>query len=113
MAKTPGKRTLIVKRAQKVDPLDDAPTGTPPTHEVKGCAVVPRTSFERESGWVIVEGRMVVAPYGADVEADDLVQIKGEPQWWEVDGEPGDYEKRSGEGKATILYLKRQGKGGT
>lgn len=109
MAKTPGKRTVVVKRAQKVDPLDDAPTDEAPTHEVDGCAIVPRTSFERESGWVIVEGRMVVAPYGSDVDADDLVQIETGGQWWQVDGEPGDYESRRTKGKATIFYLKRQG----
>ena len=60
-------------------------------------------SNEMGKGWVIVEGRMVVAPYGADVLATDKVRVDGE--LWDVDGAPGDYENRRGKGKATIFYL--------
>lgn len=109
MAKRIGKRTITVIRAPKVDRLDDAPTGAAPEHAIEGCAVVPRTSFEQDRGWVIVEGRMVVAPYGADVTADDQVRIEPETQVWDVDGEPGDYEDRDAKGKATIIYLKVRG----
>ena len=107
MAKKIGKRTITVIRQPKVDRLDDAPAGVAPEHDIKGCAITPRTSFEAEKGWVIVEGRMVVAPYGADVLADDKVRVDGEV--WEVDGAPGDYEDKKARGKATIFYLKRQG----
>lgn len=107
MAKKIGSRTITVVRKPKVDRLSTAPAGAPPEHDIEGCAVMPRTSHEEERGWVIVEGRMVVAPYGADVLATDLVRVDGET--WEVDGEPGDYENKRGKGKATILYLKRQG----
>lgn len=107
MAKTPGRRTITVVREAKVDRLDD-PSGTAaPEHDIEGCAVVPRTSFEQERGWVVVEGRMIVAPYGADVLATDKVRVDGET--WDVDGAPGDYENRKAVGKATIFYLKRQG----
>lgn len=107
MAKKLGSRTVIVVRAPKVDRLDDPPTGTPPEHTIEGCAVLPRTSHEEERGWVVVEGRMIIAPYGADVLADDKVKVDGTT--WDVDGEPGNYENRRGKGKATIFYLKRLG----
>ena len=107
VAKKLGNRTVTVVRRPKVDRLDSAPTGAPPEHDITGCVVMPRTSHEEERGWVIVEGRTVFAPYGADVLADDLVRVDGET--WEVDGAPGDYASARGKGKATIFYLKRQG----
>jgi hypothetical protein len=106
-AKKIGVRTVIVVRAPKVDRLNPTPTGTPPEHPIEGCAVLPRTSHEEERGWVIVEGRMIIAPYGADVLATDRVKVDGET--WDVDGEPGDYENKRGKGKATMFYLKRLG----
>jgi hypothetical protein len=96
-----------VIRETKVDRLDDAPVGAPPEHPVEGCAILPRSSYEEEKGWVIVEGRQVIAPYGADVLATDRVRVDGTV--WEVDGAPGDYEDRKARGKATMFYLKRQG----
>ena len=102
-----GSRTITVIRKPKVDRLSTAAAGAPPEHDVKGCAVLPRTSHEEERGWVVVEGRMILAPFGADVLADDLVRVDGAT--WEVDGAPGDYEDKRGKGKATIFYLKKQG----
>lgn len=105
MAKKIGKRTVRVIRKAKVDRLSST-SGTPaPEHDIEGCAVLPRTSFEEGKGWVIVEGRMVVAPYGSDILATDQVRLEG--LVWEVDGEPGDYENRRGKGKACIFYLTR------
>lgn len=105
MAKRMGSRTITVVRKQKVDRFDDAPAGPPPEHDVVGCSVLPRTSFEEGKGWVIVEGRQVIAPYAADVIATDQVRLDG--VLWDVDGEPGDYENKRGKGKATIFYLTR------
>lgn len=107
MAKKLGSRTITVVRKPRVDRLSTPPVGAPPEHDVTGCAVMPRTSFEQERGWVVVEGRMIVAPFGSDVLASDQVKVDGET--WDVDGEPGHYENRRGVGKATILYLKRVG----
>lgn len=107
MAKKLGSRTVIVVRKAKVDRLSSAPAGEAPEHPIEGCAVLPRTSHEEGRGWVIVEGRMVVAPFESDVLATDQVKVDGET--WDVDGEPGDYENRRGRGKATIFYLKRLG----
>lgn len=107
MAKKIGSRTITVVRKAKVDRLSSAPAGSAPEHDVVGCVVLPRTSHEEGKGWVIVEGRMVIAPYGADVLATDLVRVDGVT--WEVDGAPGDYENKRGKGKATMFYLKRQG----
>lgn len=107
MAKKIGSRTITVIRAVKVDRLSDAASVVPPEHLIVGCVVLPRTSHEEERGWVVVEGRMIIAPYAADILATDKIRIGGET--WDVDGEPGDYEDKQGRGKATILYLKRQG----
>jgi hypothetical protein len=107
VAKKIGSRTITVVRKPKVDRLATTPAGTPPEHDIEGCAILPRTSHEEDRGWVVVEGRMVIAPYGADVLATDLVKVDGET--WEVDGAPGDYEDRRAKGKATIFYLKKQG----
>lgn len=107
MAKKIGSRTITVVRRPKVDRLSDASSGPPPEHDIKGCAVMPRTSHEEEKGWVIVEGRMVIAPYGADILATDQVRLDGTV--WDVDGEPGDYEDRRARGKATIVYLTKTG----
>lgn len=104
MAKKIGSRTVTVVRKAKVDRLS-SDTAAETTHDIKGCAVLPRTSFEQDKGWVIVEGRQVIAPYGSDVLATDRVRINGET--WNVDGEPGDYENARGKGKATIFYLTR------
>lgn len=104
-----GARTVTVVRAQKVDRLEE-PSGTPaPEHDITGCAVLPRVSHEEERGWVIVEGRTIIAPHGSDVLATDQVRVDGET--WDVDGAPGDYEDRRARGKATIFYLTRQGAG--
>lgn len=103
MPKKIGSRTVTVVREKKKDRLDDSPDAPAPEHDITGCAVMPRVSQEQDRGWVIVEGRMIVAPYGADVIADDKVRVDGE--LWEVDGAPGDYENRHGIGKATIFYL--------
>jgi hypothetical protein len=107
MAKTPGKRTVTVIREPKVDRLDDPAQGPAAEHDIEGCAVLPRSSNEEGKGWVIIEGRMVVAPFNADVLAADRVRVDGVV--WDVDGAPGDYEDRRARGKATIFYLKRQG----
>lgn len=107
MAKKIGTRTIKVIRTPRVDRLADPPVGSPPEHDVEGCVVLPRTSLEEGKGWVVVDGRMVIAPYGSDILASDQVSVDGVT--WDVDGEPGDYENKRGKPKATILYLKRLG----
>jgi len=108
MAKKIGKRTITVRREERRDPLDPTPS-TPASHQILGCMVVPRTSFEEERGWVIVEGQMVVAPFGSDVKADDKILLPGDPEPWDVDGQPGHYENKRGIGKACIFYLTKVG----
>lgn len=107
MAKRIGTRTVTVIREPKVDRLKEPAQGPAAEHDIEGCAVTPRSSNEEGKGWVIVEGRVVVAPFEADVLATDRVRVDGVT--WDVDGAPGDYETRKGKGKATIFYLKRQG----
>lgn len=104
MAKKIGSRTITVIRAPKVDRLSSS-TATATEHDITGCVVLPRTSYEENRGWTIVEGRTIIAPYGADVLADDQIRVDG--LTWDIDGAPGDYETKKGRGKATIFYLKR------
>lgn len=107
MAKKIGSRTITVFRKAKVDRLSDV-AATETSHDVSGCVILPRSSFEEGKGWVVVEGRQIIAPYGADVLADDEVELPGDPTRWQVDGAPGDYEDKKARGKATIFYLERQ-----
>lgn len=113
MAKKIGSETVTVVRQAKVDRLSDDPAPVPPEHDVKGCVVLPRlasgaqNSAEDDKGWVIVEGKMVIAPFGSDVIADDKVRHDGIT--YEVDGQPGPYRNTRGRGKAVIFYLKRLG----
>lgn len=109
MAKKIGTRTVTVIRQAKVDRLSDDAAGAPTEHDVDGCAILPRINSNAEDGkgWVIIEGKMVIAPHGSDVLADDRVRIDG--TLWEVDGAPGDYENKHGVGKATMFYLKKVG----
>lgn len=107
MAKKIGKRTVTVIREPKVDRLKGDASGPAAEHDIKGCAVLPRSSNEEGKGWVLVDGRIVIAPHGSDVLATDKVRVDGKV--WEVDGVPGDYEDRNAKGKATMFYLKRLG----
>lgn len=108
MAKKIGSRTVTVIRAPKVDRLDPTPAGPAPEHDIEGCAVLPRSTYEADKGWTIVTGRQVIAPHGADILPSDQVMLDGETEIWDVDGEPGNYEDRRGLGKATMFYLKRR-----
>ena len=109
MAKDPGVETITVIRQAKVDRFSSTPAGAATEHPVDGCAVLPRSSNEEGKGWVIVEGRMVIAPYDADIQADDRVKVDAEgEEIFDVDGTPGRYRKK-GRGKVTIFYLKRLG----
>ena len=113
MAKKIGSETVTVVRQAKVDRLSSTPPAPASEHDVKGCAVLPRlasgaqNSAEDDKGWVIVEGKMVIAPFGSDVLADDEVRHDGTT--YEVDGQPGPYRNKAGRGKAMIFYLKRLG----
>lgn len=107
MAKKIGTRTVSVVRSAKVDRLSSGPAPAATTHDIEGCAVLPRSSNEAGRGWVVVEGRTIFAPYGSDVTADDQIDVDGKR--WDIDGEPGHFENRRGVGKVTIFYLKRLG----
>lgn len=108
MAKKLGTRTVTVVRKPKVDRLAAPAAGAATEHDIEDCSVLPRTSFEQDKGWVVVEGRQVFAPYDADVLADDKIRLD-DGTVWNVDGEPGRYENKRGRAKACIFYLKRLG----
>lgn len=104
MAKKIGVRTITVVRKPRGNWLETGPAAAEARHDITGCVILPRSSYEAERGWVIVDGRQIIAPYGSDVVATDQVEIDGE--LWDVDGAPGDYENRRGAPKATMFYLK-------
>lgn len=106
MARGIGAQRVTVVRQERRDRLDTEPASSV-EHDIEGCVILPRSSRDEEKGWVIVEGRQVVAPYGSDIEPDDRVRIDGE--LWDVDGAPGEYVNRRGRGRATMFYLKRLG----
>ena len=117
-SKKVGARSIWVKRRIRVDKLKRPdPNVVAPVHEVKGCSVLPRWASgaqgnESDKGWIITNGRQVIAPYKSDIRADDIVSL--DPMFppevtFEVDGIPGDYENKRGKGKATMLYLKALG----
>lgn len=110
MAKKIGIHTITVKRQAKVDRLSTTPAAAPADHEVKGCAILPKSTFEEGKGWTITDDKQVFAPYGADVLPGDKVLLPGDPKPWNVDGTAGDYENKRGVGKATIINLTRTGK---
>lgn len=103
-----GRRTVtVIREPARRDKLDDATSGPAAEHDITGCAILPRASQEEGKGWVILRGRMVVAPHGADILATDKVRYEG--KIWDVEGEPGDYEDKKARGKATIFNIVRQG----
>lgn len=104
-----GSETISVLRVTKTDRLSTGALPEAPAHDVKGCVILPRGYQEDGKGWVVVEGKMIIAPFGADVLADDQVKIPGDTVAYEVDGAPGPYKNKRGRGKAVIFYLKRQG----
>ncbi len=86
-----GKETILVHRRVAVDRLDpDA--GAETTREQKRCIVIPAASKEDGKGWIQVFGYTVVAPKGADIEADDEVTVRGDRM--QVVGKPGVYPKQ-------------------
>lgn len=114
MAKKIGSETIHVIRKPKVDRLSsDNPASA--EHDIEGCVILPRlasgaqNSAEQGKGWVIIEGKMIIAPFGSDIQADDAVTIPGDTVKWQVDGAPGPYSNKRGRGKAVIFYLKRLG----
>lgn len=115
MAKKIGSETLTIIRQTKVDRLDPNPAPVAAEHDLPGCVVLPRlasgaqNTAEDNKGWTIVEGKMIIAPYGSDVLADDRVKLPGDPTPYEVDGAPGPYKNKRGRGKAVMFYLKRLG----
>ena len=108
MANDPGVETVTVIRVPKTDPLRPKPTTPPPTHEIEGCAIVPRSSNEEGRGWVTIDGHMVAAPYDADVLATDHVRTPDGVEW-QVEGTPARSKNKRGKEKACIFYLERVG----
>lgn len=109
MAKHIGKRTITVIRKAKVDRLSTTPAPDAVEHDIPGCAILPKATLEEGKGWVVTDDMQVFAPYGADIQADDLVLIPGDPKAWNVEGTPADYENKHAIGKATLVTLTRTG----
>lgn len=70
------------------------------THQVAGCIVAPASgdsgqsaSRERTEGLTdtVITGWTLYPPYGADIRATDEVQLPGDPTWWQVQGDIGNW----------------------
>ena len=115
MAKPMGKQSVWVIRRHRVDRLSDDVDVREERRELKHCTLLPRWASgaqgnENDKGWTITEGYQVLAPYGSDVVADDIIITDIDPsKEWEVDGMPGVYTNKRGKGKMTMFFLKRVG----
>ncbi|MER5671156.1 hypothetical protein [Pseudonocardia alni] len=79
--------SVRVHRLAGVDRFGDRLPGT--THVVSGCALAPRTSSEdNPRGSTVIVGLTLYGPYGADIRAEDVVELEGGSRY-EVVGEPG------------------------
>ncbi|MEU5853944.1 hypothetical protein ABZ799_01330 [Nocardiopsis dassonvillei] len=79
--------TVTVKRAGGRDREGDPLPGT--EHTIDGCAQYPQTSSEAATtGTTVITGRVLLAPYGADIRSEDRV-ILPDGSEWAVDGDPG------------------------
>lgn len=80
--------TVTIRRSGGTDPFGDPLPGT--EHQLHGVAVAPRTSNEDHTrGNAVVVGYELYAAYDADLRATDQVLLPGDPDPWEVEGEPG------------------------
>lgn len=83
--------TITVER-ETTDPRTGDPLPDPARHTIDGCAYAPGERGDRqELGTSAVEGRVLFAPYGADIREIDVIYFPGEEAPWEVDGERGDW----------------------
>ena len=110
-----GKQSVFVIRRQRFDRLSDEDEIRETEREIKYCVVLPRWASgaqgnENDKGWTITEGHQILAPFGSDIMADDIVRLPFEPsKEWEVDGMPGLYVNKRGKGKMTMVFVKRVG----
>lgn len=111
-----GRVRLTVVRYGEPNRWDERPEVS--RHVVDRCALVPGTSTEPGEWSNAVESAVtVLAPYGADVRADDQVEVSGllddvdgRPIRWQVVGTPARWRHptaRSGSG--TTISLTRTG----
>lgn len=82
--------TVTVER-QPVDRYGE-PTGTPTTHPVTGCTEWPGESSESSGAFTqITSKRVLTAPHGADLQADDTIVYPNGSRWHVV-GDPYDWD---------------------
>lgn len=94
----PGNATItVVRRALVADRYgDDQPTGESTTHEVRGCAVAPRSSQDLTAPGRqgVLIGLSVYAPLSADVVAGDQIIYDGD--LFDIDGAIGKWRSAYG-----------------
>lgn len=83
--------SIVVER-QLYDEWTGDPVGEPTPHTIDDCAVAPRTGGETNNlGTAVIVGLSLFAPYASDIVSTDRIYLPGDPQAWEVDGEPGNW----------------------
>lgn len=94
----PGNATItVVRRTVGEDRYGDPePTGESSTHEVRGCAVAPRSSTDLTSPGRqgVLIGLSVYAPLSADIVAGDQITYDGD--LFDIDGDIGKWRSAHG-----------------
>ncbi len=79
--------TVTVERPGGTDRYGNPLPGA--THTVDGCATAPAGSSEQTGAAATVEWDLdLLAPFDADIAAQDVVLLPGDPERYAVDGRP-------------------------
>lgn len=103
-----GTTVTVTRRTQSGTDAYNNPTYTTTTHTVENCGVAPRgegdaTDAGRQG---VIVGVTLYAPFGANIQADDIITIGGED--FRIEGDPGSWSSPySGVGRVVQVALTR------
>ncbi len=99
--------TVTVERPGGTDRYNNPLPGAPP-HTVDGCATAPAGSSEQTGTAATVEWDLdLYAPYDADIAAQDVILLPGDPERYAVHGRPARFRSPfSGWEAGTLARLK-------
>lgn len=99
--------TATVSRPAGMD-ADGNPTAAPAPHTVDGCGLAPAGSLEEHFQASTVEWDLdLLAPYAADIKAQDVVTLPGDTARYQVHGKPSKWRNPfTGWEAGTVVRLK-------
>lgn len=103
-----GTTVTVTRRTASSTDVYGNPTYTTTTHTVDNCGVAPRqegdaTDAGRQG---VIVGVTLYAPFGANIQADDLITIAGEQ--FRIEGDPGSWSSPyTGVGRVVQVALIR------